>query len=194
MTTEPATRDIVHEQVVDGFGTVRVVRVDPARDADLIHDWVTQPRARFWGMGDATRERVLEIYAYLDSLDTHHAYLLLRGDEPVALFQSYEPAADPVGECYDVEPGDIGAHFLVGPAREAQRGFTAALFTAFLTFLLADPARRRVVVEPDARNDKAIERMRRSGFALGPEIDLPDKCARLAFLSRETFEGLVDRP
>ncbi|WP_435830286.1 GNAT family N-acetyltransferase [Micromonospora echinospora] len=28
-----------------------------------------------------------------------------RDGRPVGLFQTYEPAADPVGECYDVRPG-----------------------------------------------------------------------------------------
>jgi RimJ/RimL family protein N-acetyltransferase len=42
-----------------------------------------------------------------------------------------------------------------------------------------------VVAEPDARNDRAIARLLRSGFELGPEIDKPEKRARLLFLTRE---------
>jgi hypothetical protein len=48
------------------------------------------------------------------------------------------------------------------------------------------------VVEPDVRNVKAIERLMRQGFELGPEVVLPEidlpkvylpeKRARLAFL------------
>ncbi len=52
-------------------------------------------------------------------------------------------------------------------------------------YLFADPKRGRIVVEPDARNEQAAARMRRTGFTLGPEIQLPDKTARLAFLRRE---------
>ncbi|WP_406263986.1 acetyltransferase [Streptomyces sp. NBC_00191] len=181
-------RDAVFEKVVDGFGTVRIVPVDPAADAGLIHGWVTEERARYWGMTDHSREQVLEIYEYLDSLTTHHAYLVERDGEPVALFQTYEPDADPVGECYDVQPGDFGVHLLIGPAKGApQRGFTGELLGAFIAYVLADPAHRRIVVEPDARNTKAIERMVRAGFVLGPEIDKPEKRARLAFLSRDAM-------
>ncbi|MDA0632041.1 GNAT family N-acetyltransferase [Nonomuraea sp. MCN248] len=187
--TPPARREAVHEQVVDGFGTVRVVPLDPAADLDVIYPWVTQERARFWGMLDATRERVLELYAFVDTLDSHHAFLLYRQDRPVALFQSYDPECDPVGECYQVRPGDHGLHLLIGPvAGEPEPGFTGALLTVFLTYLLADPSRKRIVAEPDARNDKAIARLVRAGFEPGPEIDLPGKRARLVFLSRETFE------
>lgn len=50
------------------------------------------------------------------------------------------------------------------------------------------------MIEPDATNEKAIARMVRAGFELGPEVVLPEvdlpevfipeKRARLAFLSR----------
>lgn len=183
----PALRAAVHEQKVEGFGTVRLVPVDPSADVDLLHGWVTEERARFWGMGDHTREQVREIYEFVCALPTHHAYLALRDGVPAALFQTYEPDADPVGECYDVRPGDFGIHLLIAPAEGAGavKGYTDALLTAFIGFVFRDPARLRVVVEPDARNGKALARMVRVGFELGPEIVKAEKTARLAFLTRE---------
>jgi penicillin G amidase len=180
-------RPAVFEQTLDGFGTVSIVPVRPKEDLDLIYGWVTQERARFWGMTEHSREYVLEIYEYLDSLDTHHAYLLLRDQKPVALFQTYEPDADPVGECYEVEPGDIGVHLLVTAAADgkAESGFTVALLKVIGAHLFADPKHRRIVAEPDTRNAQASARLRRSGFTIGPEITLPDKTARLAFFRRE---------
>lgn len=182
--------NFVHEQKAEGFGTVAIRPVAPAADADLIHAWVSEERARFWGMREAGRERVLEIYEYLDSLSTHHAYLIHRDDRPVALFQTYEPEHDPVGECYAVQPGDFGIHLLVGPMTGApEPGFTEALLSVFLDWVLAgDPERRRIVAEPDARNAKAVARLERTGFVRGPEIELPEKRAQLMFLARETFE------
>lgn len=191
MTTDqqaPTHRATVREQRIEGFGTVRLRPVDPVADAGTIHTWVTQERARFWGMGDADRARVVEIYSYLDSLSTHHAYLVHRDDRPVALFQTYLPEHDPVGEYYDVQPGDFGVHLLIGPTEDgAEQGFSGALVSAFLSFVLADPTRRRIVAEPDTRNPKAIARLLRSGFVLGPEIELPEKRAQLVFLPRDDY-------
>ncbi|MEV6397480.1 GNAT family N-acetyltransferase [Streptomyces sp. NPDC051907] len=187
-------REAVHVQVVEGFGAVRIVPLDPADDfdVDVVHGWVTQEHARFWGMLGHTREQVREIYEYVDSLSTHHAFLVYRDDEPVALFQTYEPAADPVGECYEVLPGDVGFHLLIAPAEGGgESGFTGQLVTAFLYFVLADPGHLRVVAEPDAGNGKAIERMVRLGFVLGEEIDKPEKRARLAFLTREQLLAMA---
>ncbi|MCX4408768.1 MULTISPECIES: GNAT family N-acetyltransferase [unclassified Streptomyces] len=199
MSSEPygADREAVREEKLDGFGTVRVLPVDPHADLDVIHRWVSEERAVFWGMNGLTKQQVLETYVHLDSLDTHHAFLAVKDGEPAALFQTYEPEADRVGECYAVEPGDIGVHLLIGPAGPGggRPGWSSALLTAFTAYVLIGLDRRRVVVEPDARNEKAITRLVRQGFVAGPEIvlpeiDLPDvhlpeKRARLAFLTRE---------
>ncbi|AZM50386.1 siderophore biosynthesis protein [Streptomyces sp. WAC 06738] len=193
-TADPAPRDRTprHEQRVDGFGTVRVVPVVPDADAALLHGWVTAERARFWGMAGLSRTQVRDVYAHMDTLPTHHAHLLLRDGAPVALVQTYEPAADRVSECYPAEPGDLGIHLLIGPAAgAAERGFTAALMRVITGWAAAAGA-RRLVAEPDAGNGPAIDRLRREGFALGPEVTLPEvdlpevylppKRARPAFL------------
>ncbi|GHG01503.1 GNAT family N-acetyltransferase [Streptomyces zaomyceticus] len=177
---------------VEGFGTVTVRPIDPDRDAELLHGWVNEERSRFWGMVGTTVEQVRDIYAHLDSLTTHHGFLVSRDDEPVALLQTYDPEADRVSECYEVLPGDVGAHFLIAPNAAPQPGFTGSLLSVLVGFTLRDHT--RVVVEPDAANEKAIARMVRAGFELGPEVVLPEvdlpevfipeKKARLAFLTR----------
>ncbi|MFD3477034.1 GNAT family N-acetyltransferase [Streptomyces sp. NPDC058695] len=185
----------VYEQTVEGFGTVSVSPVDPAADLDVLHGWVREERARFWGMEGASREQVRETYEHLDSLTTHHAHLVRLNGEPVALFQTYEPEADRVSECYEVEEGDIGVHFLIAPAGDgAVSGFTGALMTVLIAYALEGHGKRRIVVEPDARNAKAVALLERAGFELGPEIVLPEidlpevflpeKRARIAFLKR----------
>jgi hypothetical protein len=192
----------VHEQTVEGFGDVGLRPVAPEDDAATVHAWVSQERAAFWGMNGLTRDQVAEIYAHLNTLDTHHAFLAELDGVPVALLQTYEPGADRVGEVYPVEAGDIGVHLLIAPADEqgAKRGWSAALMGVFASYVLLGLDRRRVVVDPDVRNTKAVARFLRQGFDAGPvvtlpEVDLPDvylpeKRAQLAFLRRETvFPG-----
>ena len=163
----------------------------------MIHHWVGEDRAAFWGMTELTEQQVAGIYAHMATLDTHHAHLVVRDGEPVALLQTYEPEADRVGECYDVRPGDIGVHLLLAPAGPGgtRPGWTARLVAVIAGYVLLGLERRRVVVDPDVRNEKAVTRFRKLGFAPGPvvvlpEIDLPDvylpeKKAQLAFLDRE---------
>ncbi|WP_234538909.1 GNAT family N-acetyltransferase [Streptomyces shenzhenensis] len=190
------------EHPAPGFGTVRLRPLDPERDADVVHTWVSAERAAFWGMTGLTRSQVAGIYAHMAALDTHHAYLALlthpgeKGGTPVGLLQTYDPVADRVSECYDVRPGDIGIHVLLAPAGPdgPRPGWTQALLSAFTAYVLRAPGRHRIVVDPDVRNEKAIARFRRHGFEPGPavvlpEIDLPDvhlpeKHTQLAFLTR----------
>ncbi|MFJ9148830.1 GNAT family N-acetyltransferase [Streptomyces sp. NPDC102270] len=196
------TREAVHTQRVDGFGTVRFLRLDPHADAATVHAWVREERAAFWGMNGLSQEQVAEVYAHLDTLDTHHAYLLERDGEPVGLLQTYEPEADRVSECYEVRPGDIGVHLLLAPVTSGatRTGWSSALLGAVASYVLLGLDRRRVVVDPDVRNEKAITRFLKQGFVAGdavvlPEIDIPDvhlpeKHAQLAFLTREVaFPG-----
>ncbi|MET9253828.1 GNAT family N-acetyltransferase [Streptomyces sp. NPDC003717] len=203
MSDPYASRPALHEQALDGFGTVRVLALDAARDAETVHGWVSEERAAFWGMRGLTREQVADVYAHLAGLSTHHAYLVTRDEAPVALLQTYEPEADRVGECYPVEPGDIGIHLLLAPAGPAgaRPGWTAALATALMGYVLLGLDRTRIVVDPDVRNEKAVARFLRQGFTAGPavvlpeidlpEVYLPEKKAQLAFLHRETVGRLL---
>ncbi|MFD7404493.1 GNAT family N-acetyltransferase [Streptomyces sp. NPDC059866] len=196
MSDPYAARTAVHEQAVDGFGTVRILPLDAKGDAEVIHGWVSEERAAFWGMNGLTPDQVADIYAHMDTLDTHHAHLVVRDGAPVALLQTYEPGADRVGEAYQVRPGDIGIHLLLAPTGPggAHPGWTALLVSAITSYVLLTLDRQRIVVDPDVRNDRAIARFVRQGFEAGPkvvlpEIDLPDvylpeKQAQLAFLDR----------
>lgn len=191
------TPEPVHEQAVDGFGTVRIRPLDPYADAEVVHGWVSEERAAFWGMNGLTRDQVAEIYAHMDTLDTHHAFLVLRDADPVAVLQTYEPEADRVSECYDVRPGDIGVHLLLAPAGAGggRPGWTSSLLMVITSYVFLTLGRQRVVVDPDVRNEKAVARFLKQGFTAGPavvlpEVDLPDvyiprKDAQLAFLERE---------
>ncbi|TWD81330.1 penicillin amidase [Kribbella amoyensis] len=184
-------RTFVHE--LAGFGVVRVIEADPERDLDLIHGWVSAERASFWGMGRLSRDEIAEIYRFLDSVPTHHVYVVHLDDVPIALVQTYDPQADPVGAAYAVEAGDIGLHLLVAPGA-ARPGFTGNLLRVLGIFVFGHLGHPRLVGEPDTRNDRAVDRLRRTGFTLGPEvkITLPDggtKTAQLGFLTAEAFRG-----
>jgi penicillin amidase len=178
---------------VDGLGTVRFEEAELERDLDLIHAWVTGERATFWGMGERSRADIAGIYEFLDSVPTHHVHVVSLDDVPVALLQTYDPRCDPAGTAYDVRAGDLGVHLLIAPG-DPQPGFTGRLVTAIGRFVFEELGHPRIVVEPDVRNNHAIDRFRRTGFTLGPEakLTLPDgttKTAQFAFLSREQFLG-----
>jgi penicillin amidase len=172
----PADGAVVREDVefsvaIEGFGTVRISEAVPARDLDLIYSWVTAERAAFWGMSGWAREEVARTYKFLDSVPTHHVYVVRLDEVPVALLQTYDPQADPAGAAYDIEPGDLGVHLLIAPG-DPRPGFTGHLIEALATFAFDHLGHPRIVVEPDIRNTTAITRFHRSGFTLGPQAKI----------------------
>ncbi|SDT78309.1 GNAT family N-acetyltransferase [Actinoplanes derwentensis] len=180
---------IAFSEKLPGLGELVMIPLDPVAHAPLVHSWVVKERNRFWGMPEHSVEQVSEIYAFVDSLDSHHAYLLLLDDHAIGIFQTYQPALDPVAECYEVQPGDFGLHLLLDAGDRKLPHVTSMVFPALLRHLFTDPSRTRLIAEPDIRNDRMITRLQREGFTLGPIIDMGHKQARLTFLDRSRFEN-----
>jgi RimJ/RimL family protein N-acetyltransferase len=157
-------------------------------DLALLHAWVTHPRSVFWGMQGATPEQVHDEYARIAD-DPHHEALLGRADgEAAFLMERYDPAHSPLAGLPELRPGDVGMHLLVAPPTgPAVHGFTSAVMRRVMEECFADPAVRRVVVEPDARNEKIAALNAAVGFVVARAVDLPDKTAALSFCSRDDF-------
>ncbi|GGJ17261.1 GNAT family N-acetyltransferase [Streptomyces brasiliensis] len=165
--------------------------LDPLKDAELLHSWVTHPKAAFWMMQDAGLEDVERAYMEIAADEHHHALLGLHGGEPVFLMEQYDPAHRELVGLYEPRPGDVGMHFLVAPTDTPVHGFTKAVITAVLAHLFEDPATRRVVVEPDVRNTAVHALNAAVGFVPEREIQKPEKKALLSFCTREQFEKAV---
>lgn len=193
-TQDFSVRTTVYSENLEGWGELRLVPLVPGEDIGLIFEWVKQPRARFWGMTEKSQEEVLEIYGFLDSLDTHHAFLALLDGEPLALFQTYEPLHDPVGEAYPAREADIGMHLLLAPATRPIPHFTPRLGTSLIRYMFSLPGKDRIIVEPDSRNAKALRRLEATCFELGPIIQLEEKEAQLGFLTRADFDEIQELP
>ena len=148
-----------------------------------LHGWVSQPRAEFWGMLGKPLEEVAEIYGWIDEQPHLAAYVVSVGETPVGLFQTYDPEVDEIGRFYDRRPGDLGVHLLLADAPE-RAGHTPQIMEVLAAHCFADPAVRRIVMEPDHRNEKSIALFESVGAELGPLVELPAKTARFAFIER----------
>jgi penicillin amidase len=181
----PGSRgELVYSEQTEELGEITVAVLDPWADLDVVDDWVRRRGSEFWGLGGHTREELGELYAFVDSLPTHHAYLVRRNGEPVVLLQTYDPEHDPVGEHYPVEPGDVGVHFFLGGRGAPVPGFTLRILDALCRFVFERPDAARLVAEPDVRNERAVALMARFGFELGDVVELDHKVAQLAYLPR----------
>ncbi|MFG3395468.1 GNAT family N-acetyltransferase [Streptomyces parvus] len=171
------------------LGTFTVRPLDPAADAELVHGWVTHPKAAFWLMGDAELADVEREYWSIAAHPHHDAFIGLHDGEPAFLIERYDPTEVELKGLYEAEPGDVGMHFLVAPTDTPVHGFTRAVITAVMDFLFADPSVRRVVVEPDVTNSAVQALNKAVGFEVLREIAKPEKDALLSACTREQFEA-----
>ncbi|MCT7350853.1 acetyltransferase [Streptomyces sp. 15-116A] len=162
--------------------------LDPLKDAELLHSWVTHPKAAFWMMQDAKLEDVEREYMKIAADEHHHAYLGLdESGRPAFLMEKYDPAHRELVGLYEPRPGDVGMHFLTPPTDRPVHGFTRSVITAVMAYLFEDPATRRVVVEPDVENTAVHALNEAVGFVPEREIQKPEKRALLSFCTREQF-------
>lgn len=173
----------------DALGEFALRPLSPAADAPLLHGWTSQPHARFWGMNALSVEQVREFYEELNRTPGAAGYLGTYGGTPCFLLERYNPAADPVGDCYAVRPGDVGMHLLIAPAERPITGFSLAVMRTVMAYLFSLPGVRRVVVEPDVRNHKIHALNRRVGFVHQRQIWIGSKQAYLAFCTRSQYEA-----
>ncbi|MEU9195800.1 GNAT family N-acetyltransferase [Streptomyces hundungensis] len=175
------------------LGSLTFRPLDPLRDAELVHSWVTHPKAAFWLMGDAKLQDVEREYMAITAHPHHHALIGLHEGEPAFLMEHYDPRHVELVGLYEPLPGDVGMHFLVAPTEAPLHGFTRAVITAVMEELFSDPANERVVVEPDVDN-KAVHALNEAvGFEIAGRIAKPEKDAYLSFCTREQFRSALAR-
>ena len=156
-------------------------------DTPLIHNWVNRDYARYWQMQNTSLEEVKLAYTTITKAKHSKVFMGFYNDKPAFLLECYWVMNDPLGNYYDVRPGDYGFHILVAPADEPIRHFTWQVFTVIIDFMFTDPAVERLVVEPDARNEKIHALNKRAGFEYQKIIELPQKQAWLAFCTRAQY-------
>ncbi|GAA1866652.1 GNAT family N-acetyltransferase [Asanoa iriomotensis] len=155
-----------------------------------MHGWVTHPRSVYWGMQGASVEAVRKAYAEIEADPHRDAWLGRLDGEPVFLAETYEPAHSELAAHYVVGDGDVGMHVLVAPpapGAPVRHGLTSAVMRAVMSFVFADPLARRVVVEPDARNEAIARKNAEVGFEVERRVQLSDKVALLSFCTREAY-------
>ncbi|MFD1829589.1 GNAT family N-acetyltransferase [Streptomyces desertarenae] len=183
--------DVLFHREDPGLGGFSVVTLDPRADAPLLHSWVTHPKAAYWLMQDADEAQVAHEYEKIAEHPHHDAFLGLHRGRPAFLVERYDPAHVELAGLYDHQAGDVGMHFLTAPSDRPVHGFTRAVITTVMAMLFADPATRRVVVEPDVRNTAVHALNAAVGFEVVGTIAKPEKEALLSICTRRQFEEAV---
>ncbi|MFC7328692.1 GNAT family N-acetyltransferase [Marinactinospora rubrisoli] len=183
----PGAGGTVFTRTDERLGGFALRHVDPAADAVLLHGWLTHPKSVFWQMGDATVADVRRQFRQTTESAHADAFLGLHDGRPAFLAERYDPAHSELRGRYAARPGDVGMHFLVAPTDRPLHGFSRAVITTVMELLFADPAARRVVVEPDVRNHPVHVLNAAVGFRVIGTVALSGKDAYLSTCTREQY-------
>jgi len=179
-------RNVFFNKQVDG-DLVEIVDLVPSKDCSLIHEWVTKPYAKFWGLLDSSVEDVLALYEDIDLSDSKHAYIGMFNGSPAFVLETYNPKCHEISDHYEFVDGDLGMHVLIAPCDRKVSGFTRQVFSYVMEFLFNGENVSRVVVEPDIRNSKIHTLNKEFGFFHAKKIRLSDKESFLGFCTYEQY-------
>ncbi|MGP9539636.1 GNAT family N-acetyltransferase [Brachybacterium sp. AOP43-C2-M15] len=170
--------------------------LDPAAHAELLHGWLTAPRARFWGM---TEHSLQDVRTYLEAVAAsphEQGWIGERDGVPLVHVETYDPRHLLPEGLLEHAPGDLGMHLLIAPAHGVpEHGLTAVVMAAVLRWCLDERGAARVVVEPDERNAAVLAKNAAAGFRVLRHVEIPDgtgtKRAALSVCTRADFAASV---
>jgi RimJ/RimL family protein N-acetyltransferase len=171
---------------------IRLISVDPLRDAAMLQRWLAHPHSAFWGMTDLTPGEIRSYLAAIVVDPAQDGWLGLVDDTPTFYVETYDPAQVVLTGIHPSRPGDLGMHILISPpAGPPRHGLTDAVFAAVMGWCFDARSAERVVVEPDVRNSAIRRKNRRAGFVELSEVSLVEgshvKQAMLSVCTRRGF-------
>ncbi len=172
------------------LGTIEIRHFRITQDSIVLHQWVNEEYAVFWGMQGYTLPQVQQEYAKLVRPEHYDVFVGVYNERIVFVLERYAPQYDPISALYNVQAHDCGIHVIVAPPKVKIPNFTWYAFRTIMDFVFEDSNVQRILVEPDIRNKKMFALCQRLGFQLDKIVEMPHKTAQLAFLERSHYEGL----
>lgn len=174
------------------FGTISIRPFRVKEDSVFLQKWVTKEYAVFWGMPNATLEDVAQEYTKLTTPEYYDVFVGMFNNEPAFVLERYNPKLDVINNFYKAEESDCGIHIIIAPPKAPKTpNFTWFMFRSIMDFVYTNSNINRIVVEPDIRNKKMFALCQRIGFQLANIIELPNKTAQLAFLTRTNYQQQI---
>lgn len=188
--------------------SVEIRAMDPARDTQNIHVWLSHPRAHYWQMTELDESGIRDYLTGVhDSADDNGWVGAVDGIDCFYV-ETYVPSTLIPHDIVPTGSDDIGMHLLVAPPDgEGVRGLTDRIMAEVIGFCLRSSEQggrggRRVIVEPDVRNTAILEKNRAAGFSPLREATImmgeERKRALISICTHEDFESseliaLLDR-
>jgi lysine N-acyltransferase len=172
--------------LADGFD----LRPAMESDALTVAGWMSQPHVARWWQQPWSADRWSDEIKRLSAGDCSVPCMVSLDGTELGYLELYRVQRDPLSAYYDCDVNDWGVHVAIGEPDRIGGGIGRRLLAALTDALFAaDPRCRRVVAEPDVRNEASIRAFAAAGFVAVAQVQLPDKTAVLMVCPRRTKEA-----
>ncbi len=148
-------------------------------DLELLVNWLNKPHVKAWWDDNLTAEQIREKYRGRMGDQTTYGFIIYFNEKPLGFIQYYY--ANRVGEGWwpeEVE-GTVGIDQYIGEEAYINRGYGSLIIKTFVTKLLDHPRIKKIIVDVDPNNLRAIRCYEKVGFKLIKPIQTPDGLALL---------------
>lgn len=159
--------------------------VDPDEDAEMIAEWMNQPLlVETWESAWPASRWHRYLRAQLDGSYSRPFIGSLDGQDG-AYFEIYWAAKDYIARRYEADPYDVGVHAAVPDLRVIKKGIVQSLLPHLVLGVLGyEPRCRRIMFDPDHRNQMGRRFCERAGCVFLGEHDMPNRRMALYALVR----------
>jgi RimJ/RimL family protein N-acetyltransferase len=158
-----------------------------AADLPLLHDWLLREHVKRWWEPEEAYEKTVEEYLpAIERRDPTDNFLILLGERPVGMIQTYLVTDYPEWEeILHVGPDVAGVDLFIGEAEETGRGLGVAILRAFTRdVVFARPETHACVAGVDVRNQRSLRAFEKAGFRQGAVYEEAGRPHRLMQLER----------
>ena len=209
MTTKMMTTSLYATDLPDGRGRFEIRPLVLDADLEMVWKWWTADHVRGkWSMearlgaaAPGIGHTIDDLERYLQrSLAGNHVLPVIGmlDGTSMSYIEVYDVGASPLADHPELAPHDRGIHLIIGEPQFTGKGLLTLIGMPLLEWQFAShPRAERVVVEPDARNTRAIRAAHSAAKAAGVQeranVQLKHKVATLLFVERASFAALAGR-
>lgn len=148
-------------------------------DFDLLCKWLDKPHVKEWWTDGLTHEEIKSKYKERIGDTTVLSFIINFHEKPIGFIQYYY--ANKVGEGWwpNETEGTVGIDQYIGEENYINQGYGTKLIRAFIHQLFSNPAIKKIIVDVDPNNHRAIRCYEKSGFKFVKELNTPDGMAYL---------------
>jgi RimJ/RimL family protein N-acetyltransferase len=146
--------------------------------------WLNNPHVKEWWNDNLTPEEIKIKYQQRINDPIVVSFIIYLDDKPLGFIQYYH--ADKVGDGWwpDETAGTVGIDQYIGETDYINKGYGTQIIRSFIEKLFSNPDIKKIIVDVDPNNHRAIRCYEKAGFKFVKEMNTPDG---IAFIMETTL-------